>query len=222
MEMKLNANVPTTEPIQPTGESPVSYIRVLHASPGTPPIDVVANGGLIARSLKYKSFTEYLKVVPGNYNIKIYPTGNMTSPVLNTNIKIPPYSILTLIAGDNLSDLKLFVIPDNTRKPMENRALVRFAHLSPKAPNVSVTLKASGVPLFGDVEFGEYTNYVELPSLLYNFLITSHDTGQVLLSVPNAYLKAGKLYTIYLVGEPSRLAPLEALIPLDGGSYIKF
>ena len=199
---------------------PVSYIRLFHASPDAPPVNIVANGGLIAKDLPYKSFTHYIKVFPGNYNIKIFPHNNMSSEVLNTNIKIPPYSILTLAVGDNLSNLKLFIVPDNTQKVIPNKALVRFANLSPNAGNTNVSL-ASGIPLFKDVGFGEYTNYTELPPGVYHFKLKSKNTGTE-LSVPNANLKPGKAYTIYAVGEPSKKAPHMALIPLDGNSYIKF
>lgn len=219
MEMKLNTN--STETGTCDRNNPVSYIRILHASPDAPQVDIVANGGLIAKNLSYKNFTSYLKVVPGNYNIKIFPAGNMASSVLNTNIKIPPYSILTLIAGDNLNDLKLFIIPDNTRKVLENKALVRFSNLSPNAPGINVEL-SNGIPLFNNIDFGEYTDYIELVPNVYNFKLRSEDTGDQLLSIPNAHLKAGKAYTLYTVGEPSKKAPLEVLIPLDGNSYIKF
>ncbi len=201
-------------------DKPISYIRLLHASPDAPAVNVVANGGLIAKNLPYKNFTSYIKVFPGNYNIKVFPASNMKSEVLNTNIKIPPYSILTLVVGDNVSDLKLFVVPDNTQKVIPNKALVRFANLSPNAGDTDVSL-ASGIPLFKNVDFGEYTNYTQLPPSVYHFKLKSKNTGTE-LSVPNANLKPGKAYTLYALGEPSKKAPLLLLIPLDGNSYIKF
>lgn len=202
-------------------KKPSAYIRILHASFNAPAVDIVANGGLLAKNLSYKNFTSYMKVVPGNYNIKVFPSGKMTTPVLTTNVKVSPYSILTLIAGDDLKDLKLFVIPDNTRRVIENKSLVRFANLSPESDDLNVNLN-SGIPLFKDVDFGEYTSYIELNPSVYHFKILSEDTGVQLLSVPNANLKAGKAYTIYAIGEPSKKSPLEVLIPLDGNSYIKF
>ncbi|MEF9950953.1 MAG: DUF4397 domain-containing protein [Clostridium sp.] len=202
-------------------KKPLAYLRILHASFDAPPIDVVANGGLLAKNLSYKNFTSYMKVVPGNYNIKVFPTGNMFTPVLNTNIKVTPYSLLTLIVGDDAKDLKLFVIPDNTRRVIENKALIRFANISPSSDDIDVNL-SNGLPLFKDIGFGEYTAYIELPPSVYHFKLISNDSGVQLLSIPNANLKAGKAYTIYAIGEPSKKAPLEVLIPLDGNSYIKF
>lgn len=215
--MEMQSNILSNE----ENNNNISYIRIFHASPNAPHVDVVANGGLIAKNLSYSNFTSYLKVVPGNYNIKVYPTGNMTNPVLTTNIRISPQSISTLVVGDNLSDLKLFVVPDDTRSVIPNKALVRFANLSPKAPSMDVDL-ASGIPLFKDVNFGEYTNYVELPPNVYHFYIKPKNGNFTILSVPNANLKAGKAYTIYAIGEPSKKSPLQVVIPLDGNSYIKF
>ncbi|KMT23151.1 DUF4397 domain-containing protein [Clostridium cylindrosporum] len=217
----MEKRIDNLENISQNNKVPISYIRILHASPDAPSVDIVANGGLIAKNLNYKDFTSYLKVIPGNYNIKIYPSGNMSVTTLNTNVKIPPYSILTLVIGDNLSDLKLFVVPDNTRKVVENKALVRFSNLSPRSNSIDTYLK-NGKQLFKGVNFGEYTNYIEIPPGVYSFQFKPEDSNSVILSVPNTHLKASNAYTIYFVGESSNNSLLQILIPMDGNSYIKF
>ncbi|MCJ7689282.1 MAG: DUF4397 domain-containing protein, partial [Clostridiaceae bacterium] len=75
-----------------------SYLRVLHASPKSPAVDVYINDILKAKNLAYADFTDYIEVITGNYNVKIYTTGTKTSPVLSKNIFIPPGKIYTVAA----------------------------------------------------------------------------------------------------------------------------
>jgi len=62
-----------------------SYLRILHASPKSPAVDVYINDMLKFSNLAYADFTDYIEVITGNYNIKIYAAGNKTTPVLNKN-----------------------------------------------------------------------------------------------------------------------------------------
>lgn len=87
----------------------MSYIRVLHAVPNAPSVDVYANDNLIAEELPYKGFTEYLQVPSGPYNVKIYPSGERVNPVLDTELMIPSNTINTVAAIGLLPDRKSVV-----------------------------------------------------------------------------------------------------------------
>lgn len=199
----------------------VSYIRVLHASPDAPAVDVYANGGLIARNLSFKGFTPYLRVIPGNYNIRVFPTGKKANPVLDTFFRIPPQSIFTLVAGGRLENIGLFAVADPVTPIPDNKALIRFAHMSPNAPNVDITLP-DGKVLFKNVAFRQVTKYIPVDAGNYTLQARPTETNQVALNVPNINLKPRHIYTVYAVGLVGETPPLQVLIPLDGSTYIKF
>ncbi len=52
-----------------------SHVRILHASPDAPAVDIYINDNLISKELSYKSFTEYMPLISTVYNIKVFPTG---------------------------------------------------------------------------------------------------------------------------------------------------
>ena len=50
----------------------VSYVRVFHASPNAPAVDIYVNGSLVFENLSYKEFTEYVPLPMGEYNVQVY------------------------------------------------------------------------------------------------------------------------------------------------------
>jgi len=198
----------------------ISFGRFLHASPDAPPVDVYLDNKLIARNVRYREFTQYLPVMSGNYKLKIYPTGNTTTPIINLDLDVPVSKIFTVAVVGKSPNLSLISIPEPAVPMIPGKTYVRFIHLSPNAPNVNVMLPA-GSTLFKDVEFKEYTNYIPVNPGNYTFLVTPTTSNTPVLTVPNIRLRPNKFYSIYVVGLVNEKPSLQALIPLDGNTYIK-
>lgn len=196
-----------------------SYVRVLHAVPGAPAVDVYANGQLIAQNLMYRDFTDYLTVPSGNYKIEVYPAGTRDEALVTTTATLPGCSIVTVAAVGQLPSISLLPIAEPIEPIAPNMAKVRFTHLSPTAPNVDITLP-DGTVLFSDVRFKETTQYVMVPPGIYNLQARIAGTDQVVLQVPNIQIEPNRFYTVYAVGLPGEEPPLQVLIALDGNSYI--
>lgn len=197
-----------------------SYVRILHASPDAPGVDVYVNNRLIARDVTYREFTQYIPIAGGLYNIKLYPTGQTANPVVDTNVNIPPRSIFTIAATGQLAnlDLTLSVEPPVNRLPGET--LLRFAHLSPGTVNVDALL-SDGTILANDIEYKEVTDYRRIRPGVYEFQFRPTGTDATVLTVPNINLRAGNIYTIYIVGLSQGSPSLQVLIPLDGNTYLQ-
>jgi len=99
-----------------------SYFRVLHASPKSPAVDVYINDMLKFKNLTYGVFTDYVEVMTGNYNIKLYAAGTKTSPVLNKNFFIPPEKIYTVAAIGLLPNINLLLVLEPKVKNPSNMA----------------------------------------------------------------------------------------------------
>ena len=199
--------------------APLSYIRILHASPDAPPVDIYANGNILVEDLPYTQFTNYLPVNPGNYLITVFPTGQTMNPVIETMITVPSGAAYTVAAKGMLADIELFPIPEKYIVPMPmqmNRpSQVRFIHLSPNAPPVDITLP-DGTILFGNVPYEAYTEYISVTPGTYTLLVKPAGTNQTVLTIPNVNLMPGRTYSAYAVGLVGDEPPLEALLTLDG------
>ncbi|HHV95024.1 MAG TPA: DUF4397 domain-containing protein [Clostridiaceae bacterium] len=203
-------------PRQPLGPS---YIRLLHASPNTPAVDIYANGNLVARNLSYRQFTEYFAVPEGNYNVIVYPAGQTANAILNTIIYIPGGSIFSISVTGLLPNVALLLVEDPRMPIPPGKLMLRFVHLSPNAPNVDVVIQ-NNVTIFRNVGYGSVTQYLPVDPGTYTFNIMVAGTGQRILYVPNIRLASDRFYTIYFIGLIVGIPSLQVLVPLDGNTYI--
>jgi hypothetical protein len=188
-----------------------SHIRILHAAPNAPAVDVYANGNLIAGDITYKELTPYLAVPPGNYNIMVYPSGQTTNPVVNTTVSIPKNSKFTVAAIGTLPNISLQLIPEPITAQNSGDACVRFVHLSPNAPAVDIK-SPDGKTIFSNVAYKNFTLYACIPPGTYTFNVTPTGTNNVVLTVPNVKVNANNFYSIYAVGLVGESPPLEAIL----------
>lgn len=188
-----------------------SRIRILHASPNTPPVDIYANGNPIVKNLAYKELSDYIPVPPGNYNIKAYRSGDMTNPLINENISIFENTISTIAAIGAFPNVSLYSIPEPIMAQNFGRPCVRFVHLSPNAPAVDIKL-SDDTKIFSNVPYKGITNYACIPEGTYTFKVSPSGTDNVVLTVPNVKLDSNNYYTIYVVGLAGGSPPLEAIL----------
>lgn len=187
-----------------------SRIRVFHASPNAPAVDIYANGNLIAKDFAYKDVSQYLPISSGTYNIKVFPSGQITNPVINANLFIPNGSASTIAITGYFPTLSLYPIPEPSFSRTPSKPCVRFIHLATNTPAVDVMLP-DGTTIFNDVGYKAVSNYACVPEDTYTFTISPIDSNDVILTAPDVALNASTFYTMYLIGLEGKTPPLEVL-----------
>mgnify|MGYP000289316325 FL=1 len=191
-----------------------SLVRVFHAAPQAPNVDVYVNDQMVFSNLAFGDFTRYVYLDEGEYNVSVYLAGQKDRPVINQMVDIPSQQIFTVAATGNLDNLGLLVIPDKVSKsPSQNYSSVRVIHLSPNAPGVDILV--DGDTLFEDISFGEGTDYVDLNPGTYNVNVVLNTDKSVVLPL-KVTLNPDKIYTIYIIGNPPTL---QAVQVVDGNTY---
>ena len=191
-----------------------SLVRVFHAAPQAPNVDVYVNDQMIFSNLAFGDFTRYVYLDEGEYNVSVYLSGQKDRPVINQMVDVPSQQIFTIAATGNLDNLGLLVIPDKVSKsPSQNYSSVRVIHLSPNAPGVDILV--DGDTLFEDISFGEGTDYVDLNPGTYNVNVVLNTDKSVVLPL-KVTLNPDKIYTIYIIGNPPTL---QAVQVVDGDTY---
>ena len=191
-----------------------SLVRVFHAAPQAPNVDVYVNDQMVFSNLAFGDFTRYVYLDEGEYNVSVYLAGQKNRPVINQMVDVPSQQIFTIAATGNLDNLGLLVIPDKVSKsPSQNYSSVRVIHLSPNAPGVDILV--DGDTLFEDISFGEGTDYVDLNPGTYNVNVVLNTDKSVVLPL-KVTLNPDKIYTIYIIGNPPTL---QAVQVVDGNTY---
>ncbi|WP_024831961.1 DUF4397 domain-containing protein [Ruminiclostridium josui] len=197
----------------------ISYIRLFHASPRTPAVDVYANDRLIARGLSYGQFTEYMPLATGTYNIEVYPAGQKNALILRINFPVSEKQVFTLAVIGILPRIGILPVEDEYETLAPGRVNIRFANLSPNSGNLDLVLRG-GPEVFTDIGYTEVSDYRSFPLGRYNFFVRPSNSSTNLLLVPVNLLPRRNL-TFYVVGNPSIQPGLQVYIPMDGTTYLR-
>ena len=188
-------------------------VRVIHASPDAPAVDVWVNGAPAFTNLAYKGITSYAMLRAGTYNVKVVPAG-MTSPVvIQANLTLKGNTDYTVMAIGTLAQIHPLVLVDNSAPAPADQARVRFVHASPDAPAVDIAVQ-NGPVLFSNVSFGQSGGYITVPAGSYPLEVRLAGTSTVALSLGNIALKGGQTYSAFAVGLAGN-GSLTALLSLD-------
>ncbi len=137
-------------------------VRVVHASPDAPAVDVYAEGvsAPLISSLGYGDASAYLDLDPGTYNIQLRAAGSDPSsmPAFETGgLTIPDGAKITAVAVGLLgsasgSDDAFRVLPlvEGFADPGAGNAAVRIIHGSADAPAVALDVGNDGSPEIDD------------------------------------------------------------------------
>jgi hypothetical protein len=176
-------------------------VRVVHASPDAPAVDVYANGSRILSGVPFKGASEYLSVPAGTYTFEVRPAGATadSGPDLSVSADLQAGTDYTVMAVDRLSQIKARLFVDNNSAPAAGKAHVQVVHASPDAPTVDIALKGGPV-LVPDLPFGEMKGPLPVDADTYNLEIRLAGTSTVALPLDGVRLEAGKVYTFTAVG----------------------
>ena len=191
-------------------------IRVVHASPDAPAVDICANGTEAFRDVVFPSASDYATVEVGTYQIRVVPagTGCAGGGVISASLPLPADTDTTVVAVNTLDEIEPLVLEDDNSDPMAGMAKVRFVHASPDAPTVDITL-TDGTTLFNDIEFKEVGSYIEAAAGTLDLEVRDATGTVVVLTLEDVTLEAGGVYTVYAVGLLAGEPALGALITID-------
>jgi len=196
-------------------QAPSARIRVVHASPDAPAVDVLVNDAVAFSNAPFKGITDYASIPPATYNIKVVPTGATTPVVIETDLTLnAEASGYTVVAVGPLAAIEPLVLVDNNTTPAAGFAHVRFVHASPDAPAVDIAVKGGPV-LFSDVRFKEVGDYISVPATTYDLEVRLAGTDTVALDVPGLSLADRSVYTVFAMGLAAGTPSLMAVPSVD-------
>lgn len=197
-------------------------VRVIHASPDAPAVQVVANDNFAAPlipSIAFPQVSPYLDVPAATYDIKVTPVGNNGVIAIDADPTLDAGNVYSVYAVGPLASIEPLVLADDQRR-IATQARVRIVHASPTAGDVDIYVTAPGAdlaaatPAFAAVPFKADTGYVDLAAGSYEVTVTAAGSkvpaiGPVTLTFANS-----GLYTVAARDAAGGGVPLD-VIPLD-------
>lgn len=198
---------------------PVSNVRVVHASPDAPNVDVLVDNNVALTNVPYRAASPYLTVQPGSRRFRVNATGTTTT-VIDATASLVDGGVYTVIATGLLAGIQPLVTSDTILNPAAGNVRVRVIHAAPAAGNVDVYATAIGAdintatPVLTNVPFRGVSGYLEVPAGAYQFRVTPAGTKTVAISADVA-LQDGQVRTVVATDAPGGGAPLGAIVLVD-------
>ncbi len=178
-----------------------AQVRIVHASPDAPAVDIYLNGKKAVSNLAYQRTTDYLRVRPGRYRVRVTPAGAAPEKaVIDAQVTLRGNQAYTVAAVGKLSQIRPLVLMDQLRPAAEGQAQIRVIHASPDTPAVDVAV-TDGPVLIRNLSFPNTSQYVPVRPGTYSLEVRPAGTTNVALAVPNFRASAGTSYTIFAMGE---------------------
>ncbi len=137
-----------------------AMVRVVHASPDAPNVDVWVDGETVLTDVPFTAVSDYLSVPAGTYNIQVTATGD-TTPVIEADLEFAAGTATTIAAVGALADIGPAVFTDDTTTA-DGQAKLRAIHLSPSAPaDVDIAVTGGDVVVPG-LAYPEASGYLTL------------------------------------------------------------
>jgi len=183
-----------------------AYIQVAHLAPFAEDasVTITLNGEEALTEFGYGESTNYMKLLAGEYEIAIIPSGG-NEAAITANVELIPDTYYTVLAvGDSVNQaLDLIVLKDDLTEPDAGQFHLRLGHLAPFAEGpatADVRLK-DGTPVLENVDFGILSGYLSLEAGEYDLVITTPGGGTVLIDPEPVTFVAGQIISAFAAGE---------------------
>ncbi|MEQ9438797.1 MAG: DUF4397 domain-containing protein [Cyclobacteriaceae bacterium] len=177
----------------------VAYVSIFHASPDAPDLDVVLDDQPIFNEpLEYTDFANYRQFYTGERELA-FNAYNASNVLADTTFDFQENKVYSVFVINDLADLSTLIVEDKADTPESGKALVRFVQLSPDAPALDFSVGEDSL-LFTNQEFKQATDFTEVDADTYALALKTAGEDDTLVSVPDAELISGRIYTVIARG----------------------
>jgi hypothetical protein len=175
-------------------------VRVIHASPDAPAVDVLLDGQPLLENVEADSASEYLAITPETHRIQIVPTGQTAdSALVDEEIDAAPGAAYIVAVYGRLNELQGAIIDVDLSEIEPGNARARLLNFSPDAGDVDIA-ETGGDVWFDDVALGEVTDYRDVtPGGISADL--RGDEDRVLQTIPELGFAEARAYDIVVLGQ---------------------
>jgi hypothetical protein len=180
-----------------------SRVRVLHASPDAPAVDVYLDGTKVdaLTNVPFGVISDYLKIPAGSHQVSVYATGTTSSPVIDATLSFAAGKAYTVAATNALASIEAQVITD-APAPTAGGAQIRVVHFSADTPAVDVAPDGADPAdaIVKNLAYPDATAYLDVPADTYDLEVRAAGTSTVALQLDPLTLDAGKAYSVFAIG----------------------
>ncbi|WP_371195874.1 DUF4397 domain-containing protein [Glaciecola sp. SC05] len=216
--------------VDPEPPSLSASVRIVHASPDAPNVNVLSSGNSISglSDLAYETATGLASIRTGQFDFEVealLPAG-ASAVVLEIPATLEDgkeYNVLAV--GDTANIAALLVVNDEAAVAMDT-VRAQVVHAAPAAPTVDVYVTAADANIADEqplatLSFNEFTGQVEVPAGTYRIRVTAAGTTTVVFDSGSLDLAGGSdLFIAATQNVGAGDAPINLLVADRTSSFV--
>jgi hypothetical protein len=144
------------------------------------------------------TISPYFNITPGS-NVLKFTTASSVESVYTETTNLEADKAYSYFLINDIPNLSGLLLQDDLSASSAEKAFVRFINVSPDAGNLDLAVD-SGATLIADKAFKGASEFISIDPKPYNLVIKSKTTGEVLATLKNLTVTAGKMYSIVAAG----------------------
>lgn len=182
-------------------DSGPAQLRVMHASPDAPEVDVLAGNTRVASGLDYGEATAQIELDAGVVTLAVQgllPGGTTATVIGPVDVDLEKDTLYTVLAVGDVANIEPLVITQPRQRVPQDSTRVRVVHAAPDAPAVDVYLTGPDANLMASAPVGSFA--------------FKEAIGPVVVSAGDYRVR------VTLAGDPGTIVFDSGTVPLAGGA----
>ena len=202
----------------PASAADKAMVRVLHASPDAPAVDIYVNGDKVGdplAGLAFGDLSAYVALPAGTYDLKVCAAADATvCPIVANGVALAAGTHYTIAATNVFASIEAQIITDDPA-PTSNKSQVRVVHFSADTPAIDVLTQDGAAKVVENLAYPNATDYLSLDPGSYDLKVcATADTTACPIDPPAVEVAAGQTYSVFAIGSLEG-GSLTALVAVD-------
>lgn len=186
--------------------SKLAQFKVVHAAPGTDPINAQYDGNPAFAGIPYPNASSYAQLPAGTHTITVETTTAPGALIASLQRSFDAATDASVVVTGLPGAQTAFALSDNNLPGTAGTARIRFVNAAPNLGPVDVLVNFARKVASLSTNAG--SSYIEFPEDTYTIDFTVAGTATSLLTLQGVSLTAARTYTLYLVGTSGQLTGL--------------
>ena len=179
-------------------DSLLAQLKLVHAAPGTAPINALLDGMITFANVPYQSASSYEGTASGTHTLTVETTTAPGAVIATAQPPFVPATDTSIVVLGLPGAQSAVALNDMNFPPTLGRARLRFVNAGSDVGPVDILVNFAKV--FSSISNATASTYIEELEDTYTVTFDLAGTTTELLTVPGVALTAGRTYTMYLVG----------------------
>ena len=181
----------------------LAQFKLVHAGPGTGPINGFIDGAIALANIPYQSASSYEILASGSHAVTVEAVATPGAVIASAQPTFNPATDTSVVLTGTPGATTTLVLQDMNLPGTFGSARVRFVNVAPNVGPVDVyvnfALRVPGVQTNASSGYGEFAEGT------YTVTFNVAGTTTLLLNLPAVAITAGRTYTLYLMGTTGSL-----------------